>query len=85
MCCFVSRFGHNRAKNDLGVVFLNQAVNRLCDFVYAVVGLQTVLGVGGECFVCLKNLVGLGTTQIELEGWISSPQQLNSTRREVRA
>ena len=47
-CCrlFWSRFGHNRAKNDLGVVFLNQAVNRLCDCVYAVVGLQTVLGVG---------------------------------------
>ena len=39
-----SRFGHDRAKNDSGVVFLNQAVNGLCDCVYAVVGLQTLLG-----------------------------------------
>ena len=47
-CCrlFWSRFGHDRAKNDSGVVFLAQAVNRLCDCVYAVVGLQTVLEVG---------------------------------------
>ena len=52
-CCrlFGSRFGHDRAKNDSGVVFLNQAVNRLCDYVYAVVGLRTVLGAGmGACF-----------------------------------
>ena len=40
---------------------------------------------GDEGLICLKNLVGLGTTQIELEGWISSPQPLNSTGREVRA
>ena len=44
--CFGSHFGHDRAKNDLGVVFLNQAVNRLCDCVYAVVGLWTILGAG---------------------------------------
>ena len=44
--CFVSRFGHDRAKNDSGVVFLNQVVNSLCDDMFAVVGLQTVLGVG---------------------------------------
>ena len=42
--CFVSHFGHNRAKNDLGVVFLAQAVNLLCDCMYAVVGLWTMLG-----------------------------------------
>ena len=41
-----SHFGHDRAKNDSGVVFLNQAVSRLCDCVYAVVGLWNVLGVG---------------------------------------
>ena len=29
--------------------------------------------------VCLINLVCLETTQIELEGWLSSPQPLNST------
>ena len=47
-CCrlFWSRFGHDRAKKDLGVFFLAQAVNRLCDCMYAVVGLQTMLGVG---------------------------------------
>ena len=44
--CSVSRFGHDRAKNDSGVVFLNQAVNCLCDCVYAVVGLRTMLGAG---------------------------------------
>ena len=44
--CFVSRFGHDRAKNDSGVVFLNQVVNRLCDCMFVVVGLQTMLGVG---------------------------------------
>ena len=44
--CFGSHFGHNRAKNDSGIVFLAQAMNRLCDCVYAVVGLQTMLGVG---------------------------------------
>ena len=44
--CFVSHFGHDRAKNDSGVVFLNQAVNRLCDCMFTVVGLQTVLGAG---------------------------------------
>ena len=43
--CFGSRFGHNRAKNESGFVFLAQAVNRLCDCVYAVVGLRTMLGV----------------------------------------
>ena len=47
-CCrlFWSHFGHDRAKNNSGVVFLAQAVNRLCDCVYAVVGLRTMLGVG---------------------------------------
>ena len=47
----MSRFGHDRAKNESGVVFLNQAVNHLCDCVYVVVGLRTVLGVGmGDWF-----------------------------------
>ena len=41
-----SHFVHDRAKNDSGVVFLAQAVNRLCDCVYAVVGLRIVLGAG---------------------------------------
>ena len=42
--CFGGPFGHDRAKNDLGIFSLAQAVNRLCDYVYAVVGLQNVLG-----------------------------------------
>ena len=54
VCCYIlgccrllwSRFGHDRAKNDSGIVFLAQAVNRLCDCVYALVGLRTVLGAG---------------------------------------
>ena len=46
-----SRFGHDRAKNDSGIVFLAQAVSRLCDCVYAVAGLRTVLGAGmGDWF-----------------------------------
>ena len=44
--CFGSRFGHNSAKNDSGIVSLTQAMNRLCDCTYAVVGLWTVLGAG---------------------------------------
>ena len=32
-----------------------------------------------EGLVCLIKLVCLGTTQTELEDWISSPQPLNST------
>ena len=43
---------------------------------HAVVGLRTMLGVGDEGLVFLTNLVGLGTTQIELEGCLSSPQCL---------
>ena len=38
-----------------------------------------------EGLMCLINLMSLRTTQIELEGWLSSPQPLNSTGREVRA
>ena len=46
-----SHFGHDRAKKDSRVFFLAQAMNRLCDCVYAVVGLRTVLGVGmGDWF-----------------------------------
>ena len=41
--------------------------------------------IGDEGLVCLTNLVCLGTTQTKLEGWLSSPQPLNSTGREVRA
>ena len=75
-CCRLlwSHFGHDRAKNDPRVVSPVQ-----------VVGLRIVLGVGDEGLVCLTNLVGLGNTQIELEGWLSSPQPLNSTGKEVRA
>ena len=43
------------------------------------------VGVGMKVGVCLINLVCLGTTQTELEGWLSSPQPLNSTGMEVRA
>ena len=45
-CCnsLGSHFGHDRAKNGLRVVFPAQVVNRLCDCVYAVVGLRTALG-----------------------------------------
>ena len=39
-----SHFGHDRAKNDSRVVFLAQAMNRLCDCVYVVVGIRTMLG-----------------------------------------
>ena len=42
-------------------------------------------GVGMKVGVCLINLVCLGATQIELDGWISSLQPLNSTGREVKA
>ena len=59
VCCYAlgllqivwSCFGHDRAKNDLGTVFPIQAVNRLCDCMYAVVGLQTVLGAGMGAWV----------------------------------
>ena len=37
------RFGHDRAENDSEIVFPTQAVNCLCDCMYAVVGLRTVL------------------------------------------
>ena len=40
---FWSHFGHERAKNDSGIVFPVQAMNLLVDYVYAVVGLQTIL------------------------------------------
>ena len=46
---FWSRFVHDlltQELNDSGVVFLNQAMNFLCDLVYAVVGIWTVLGAG---------------------------------------
>ena len=43
---FWSCFGHDRAKNALGIVFPIQAVNCLFDCVYEVVGLRTMLEVG---------------------------------------
>ena len=46
-----SHFGHDRAKNNLGGFFLAQAVNRLCDYVYAVVGLRTLWGAGMGAWV----------------------------------
>ena len=48
-CCrlFWSHFGHDRAKNGSGIVFPIQAVNHLFDYVYAVVGLRTMLEWGG--------------------------------------
>ena len=61
-----------------------QAMNSLFGCVYAVVGLRAVLEWG--CGLCLlEKTVCLGATQTELEGWLSSPQPLNSTGREVRA
>ena len=39
---------------------------------------------GDDGLICLKNLVGLGTTQIELEGWLSSPQPRGSTGKGVQ-
>ena len=41
--CFGSRFGHDRAKNDSGIVFPIQAVNCLFDCMFVVVGLRIVL------------------------------------------
>ena len=38
------------------------------------------IGVVNEGLMCLINLVCLGTTQTELEGWLSSPKPLNSAR-----
>ena len=92
LCCFYmlgccrllwSRFGHDRAKNDPGVVSLIQAV--IVGWLHAYSGWSSnCVWSGDEGLVCLKNLVGLGTTQIELEGWLSSPQPVNSTGREVK-
>ena len=45
----------------------------------AVVCLQTVWS-GIEGWVCLINL-GFGATQIELDGWLSSPQPQKSTSK----
>ena len=86
-CCrlFWSRFGHNRAKNDSVIDFPCQAVNtlvllRVCSGWYL-----DCVGVGMKVGVCLINMVCLEATQTELEGWLTSPQPLNSTGRECRA
>ena len=59
-----------------GSFFPVPAVNSLFYCGYAVVGLRTVWS-GIEGWVCLRNLV-LRATQIELDGWLSSPQPLDS-------
>ena len=46
---------------------------------HVVVGLRTVWS-GIEGWVCLRNL-GLGATQIELDGWIYSSQPRKSTSK----
>ena len=46
---------------------------------YAVVGLRTMWS-EIEGWVCLRNL-GLGATQRELDGWLSSPQPQKSTSK----
>ena len=67
-----------------GLEFPVQAMNCFFGYMHAVVGLWTVLE-WDEGLVCLINLVCLGITQIELEGWLSSPQPLDSIGREVKA
>ena len=62
-----------------GSDFPSQVVSCLFCCIYAVVGLRTVLE-WSEGLVCLINLVCLGATPTELEGWLSSPQPLNSTQ-----
>ena len=87
-CCKLLgiHFGHDRAKNDSGVVFLAQDVNRLYDRLHVCNGWSSdCVGSRDGGLVCLINLVCLETTQTELEGWLSSPQPLNSTGREVKA
>ena len=49
---------------------------------HAVVGLRTVWS-GIEGWVCLRNL-GLGATQTELDGWLSSPQPWNSIGKGIQ-
>ena len=81
----LSCFGHDKAKNNFEIILLSLSCE-LLDF--AVCMQWLVFGLywsGNEGLVCLKNLVCLGTTQRELEGWIYSPQPLNSIGREVRA
>ena len=86
-CCRLlwNRFGHDRAKNNLGSCF-SPVKALIAGLLHACSGLSLdCIGVVNEGLMCLINLVCLGTTQIELEGWISSPQPLNSTGREVKA
>ena len=68
-CCgfLLSRFGHDRAKNDSGIDFPCPSCELLVCCMYVVDGLQTVLE-WDEGLVFLINLVFLGITQTELEG-----------------
>ena len=83
-CCnsLGSCFGHDRDKNKSGIEFPSQSCEFLVCCMYVVVGLGLCWS-GNEGMGCLINLVCLGATQAELEGWFSSPQPLNSTGREV--
>ena len=77
-------FGHNRDKNDSG--FVSPVKAKIDGFAACMQWL--VFGLywsGDEGLICLTNLVCLGTTQIELEDWLSSPQPLNIIGREVNA
>ena len=66
-------FGHDRDKNDSGIDFtLSQPWIAWFCCMHAMVFLRTMWS-GIEGWVCLRNL-GLGATQRELDGWISSPQ-----------
>ena len=75
MCCF----GHDRAKNNSQIVSPIKVV--IAGFVACMQWL-----VFGLCGVGLKagyalEIWCLGDTQTELDGWISSPQPLDSTRK----
>ena len=85
-CGFLlGRFGHDRAKNDSGIGFPHPSCESLVLLRVYSGWSSDCVGVGMKVGVCLINLVCLGTTQTELEGWLSSPQPLNSTGREVRS
>ena len=79
-----NRFGHDRAKNDSGSCF-SPVKALIAGLLHAHNGLSSdCIRLVNEGLIFLINLVCLGTTQTELVGWLSSPQPLNSTGREVR-
>ena len=86
-CCRLlwNCFGHDRAKKDSWSCF-SPVKALIAGLLHARSGLSLdYIGVVNEGLMCCIKLVCLGTTQKELEGWISSPQPLNSIGREVKA